>query len=320
MPITGIASYPPTMEEFNLHWVAVNAFDAAQPLVLPGSYAWSNFNADQNAVLSAITAVTQAATNARLASAQLEISKRELRERVPRFRKTVQLNYAGTSYLRDVPQTPAAGAIETKFMEPLDDMEQLWERINAAAGDSGPGIVLPGNYTAADFGVNILGMRSTFQLAQSEDTELGFKRHDRDALLGPIYDRMLQYRTAVELHLPAGNPLLMSVPRLSPIPGTTPPGLVVTGEWNSTINKAYLSWPQSTFANIDKIQVRGCTGSTYKAADEEVVADLPPTATSYETDWGLTAPGALAVYKFYVMATTGNENGGKAVRIVRPTT
>jgi len=30
--------------------------------------------------------------------------------------------------------------------------------------------------------------------------------------------------------------------------------------------------------------------------------------------------GALATFQFYVMATTGNENGGKAVKIVRPMT
>ena len=35
---------------------------------------------------------------------------------------------------------------------------------------------------------------------------------------------------------------------------------------------------------------------------------------------GLTAPGAIASFKVYVMTTTGNENGGKAVKIVRPVT
>lgn len=71
--------------------------------------------------------------------------------------------------------------------------------------------------------------------------------------------------------------------------------------------------------------MRACTGGSYKNSEEEIVAELPANATQYETDWGLTirgltTPGAIASFKVYVMATTGNENGGKAVKIVRPET
>ena len=42
--------------------------------------------------------------------------------------------------------------------------------------------------------------------------------------------------------------------------------------------------------------------------------------TGWEGDWGLTAPGAIARFKTYVMTADGHENGGKAVKIVRPLT
>jgi len=38
------------------------------------------------------------------------------------------------------------------------------------------------------------------------------------------------------------------------------------------------------------------------------------------TKWGLSAPGAKIAVKMYVETTDGNENGGKAVVILRPVT
>jgi hypothetical protein len=156
--------------------------------------------------------------------------------------------------------------------------------------------------------------------ARNADEAANLKRAERDALLAPMYERLKQYRTAVVLFLPAGSALLQTVPKLSPPPGTTPPGLEVTGIWNPPTGNAQFSWPASTFPEIDKIQVRGCTGGTWKNGEEVLVDDLPATATNYQTTWGLTVPGAIATFKFFVMTTTGNENGGKAVKITRPTT
>jgi hypothetical protein len=113
---------------------------------------------------------------------------------------------------------------------------------------------------------------------------------------------------------------LQNLPRLSPPPGTTPPALTVTGVWEAAISKAHLSWPVSTAPHLDKLQVRVCTGGSYKNSEEEIITDLPANATQYETDWCLTIPGAIASFKVYVMATMGNENGGKAVKVVRPET
>lgn len=50
------------------------------------------------------------------------------------------------------------------------------------------------------------------------------------------------------------------------------------------------------------------------------MATLDKDAVSWTGNWGLEAPGATATFKVYVMTTTGNENGGKAVKIVRPVT
>jgi len=243
-----------------------------------------------------------------------------MRQRITQFRQTIQLNYAGSPYVHSAPPVPDAGAIETKFLAPFDEVSQIWGQINVNIVPPNPQVLLPGDYTLQQFNAGVASLKVSFQIRDTADMQAKMRRDERDALLKPIYERMLQYRTAVVLHLPAGNPLLSSVPRLSPIPGTTPPGLVVAGVWNGGDNKAHLSWTASTFHDILKLQVRGCTGTTFKADDEEIIADLAADAIEYSTDWGLTVPGALATFKVYVMTNTGNENGGKAVKIVRPET
>ena len=74
--------------------------------------------------------------------------------------------------------------------------------------------------------------------------------------------------------LPENSPALQNLPRLSPPPGTTPPALTVSGSWDASILKARLTWPASTAPNLVKLQVRGCTGGSYKAGDEEIIADF----------------------------------------------
>lgn len=81
-----------------------------------------------------------------------------------------------------------------------------------------------------------------------------------------------------------------------------------------------VSWRATQNPAVNKLQVRGCAGATFKSSDEEIITDLDRDATEWSGDWGLTVPGAIASFKVYAMTTTGNENGGKAVKIVRPVT
>ena len=322
MPITSFSSWVPTMRDFRLHWEAVNQQAGGNELELPGGYTVTNFAADETGVTMAMTGVTLMATAVRVQADQLMMDKMTLRERISQFRMAVQLNLPGSRFSARTPTMPGAGAIETRFMEPFDAMSELWAEINGATNipNFSPPLVLPDNYEKPAFDLARSSLRAGFAQYASTDRELGSRRAERNAVMTPMYERMKQYRTAVQLFLPKGDPLLQTIPKLTPPPGSTPPGLQVLGMWNATLSKAVFSWEQSTFKDIDKIQVRGCPSGSYKNSDEEIVADLPATATSFETDWGLTAAGSLATFKFYVMATTGNENGGKAVKIVRPTT
>ena len=59
-------------------------------------------------------------------------------------------------------------------------------------------------------------------------------------------------------------------------------------------------------------------GTKYNSRNESVAARAAKGETELLTDWGLTAPGAEAVFKVYVALTTGNVKGGNAVVVRRP--
>ena len=200
-------------------------------------------------------------------------------------------------------------------------MNSMWERINAhqsELGLSGP-LTLQGDYTEASFAADIESLSVLTNAASKAESNVGFARSQRNTQMAAIYERLKQYRAGAASDLPKSSPALQHLPRLSPPEGTTPPALGATGEWNAATLMADLSWATSKAKEVLKIQIRGCTGN-YKNDEEEVVADLPADATTWSGDWGLTAPGAIASFKAYVMVKSGNENGGKAVKIVRPVT
>lgn len=69
---------------------------------------------------------------------------------------------------------------------------------------------------------------------------------------------------------------------------------------------------------LSKFSCVAASALIYKDEAEEMIADLAAETTNWTGDWGLTAPGAIASFKACVMTKNGNENGGRAFKIVRP--
>ncbi len=325
MPITSFASYGPTMQAFNANWMQANSelglLTPPQPIILAGGYTQNQFQQDSAGVLSAIEEVRVFIDQARAAAIARENGKLALLTRAKQFRNSVLAQITDNTYTANLPVSPRPDVDLSKFAAPLQEMQRLWIRINdnaTALGLSGP-LTLQGSYDLLQFTTAIQQLPQLYTNADANEEAASFARTRRDNVMAAIYERMKQYRAAAPAMLPENSPALQNLPRLSPPPGTTPPALTVTGAWDAALTKARLTWLASTAPNLDKLQVRACTGGTYKAGDEEIVADLPANATAYDTDWGLTVPGAIASFKVYVMATKGNENGGKAVKVVRPT-
>ena len=330
MPITGVNSYPPTAQVFSYHWQTVNDWlPSGQSLVLPDGTTRDTFVLRLEQMNGAFAAIPFATGAERTASADLKMKREALQPRMVQFRQSISLYLSKTRFANAAPKVPGPTEGEQIFKTVGETILARWAEINAATdlAPFTPPLMLPppGSgadllYSRSDFETEWQALMAAFSADHLAGEEATQKRANRNALLPQMYGMMKDYRATCQLRLPKGSPLLVTLPRLTPLPGTTPPALTVAGAWDNPLNKARLTWPASSAPNIDKLQVRACRGGTYRADDEEIVADLPADATHYETDWGLSTPGAIATFKVYVMATTGNENGGKAVKIVRPAT
>ena len=319
MPISSIGSYDPTTAAFDVNWEEANLELAPGAITLAGNYARADFGAERTQVLAAIARVPALAGEARFATADRDNARAALMARAKQFRGAVMSKVADKTYRDNLPAIPRLSADLSKFCEPLHTMTAMWERINAHAAQLGltEPLTLQNNYDVAAFAADIEALTVLTNASSRAENAVGFARATRDNGMAAIYERLKQYRAAAPADLPADSPALMKLPRLSPEPGNTPPALGASGAWDAATSSAMLSWAASKAKDVERIQVRGCTG-TYKDAEEEVVADLPADATSWSGDWGLTAPGAIASFKAFVMTESGHENGGKAVKIVRP--
>ncbi len=214
---------------------------------------------------------------------------------------------------------PDLGIAESKFLAPLDDTADLWGRINADA--SIPGFTPPlliGSYTRAMFVTDLAGARTGFATLSAAENAQTIDLRERDVLLDNARERMVQYRALVPALLGSTHPLTLSLPDLSPAPGSTPVASTLSGAWQSPPNMAVLNWTASTHQHLSEYEVRMSPGATYSAATATVIGNLPPGTLSFQTLAGLAASGDVASFKVFVKLTTGNEAGSNTLTITRP--
>ncbi len=329
MPITGIYSYLSTADDFETQWSNVNAARPSNPIVLPDGTTLVMFKAMNVALKASFVAVSDAATDERTASGNLLMRRQAIQPRIVQFGGTVRLYLGQSQFARVAPDSPALLAGRPVYERAGEAIIKAWTDIDAATGIphfTAP-LLMPdltddtaNDYDITTFEAHFAQLMAAFGADHDAAMAATQVRANRNALMPKIYKAMKDYRATALLALAKDNPLRATIPRLTPAPGTTPPAVVLSGDWNNAILKAFLSWALAQGSDLSKLQLRGCTGGTYKADEEEIIADLPVTATDYTFDWGLTAPGAMIAVKLYVMNTHGNENGGKALRIVRPFT
>ena len=276
---------------------------APDAITLVGNYTRTNFVAERAVLMLSIGRVPTLANDARFADSERDNAKVALMTRAQQFRNAVLSKVADKNYRDKLPAAPNFSSDLSKFSKPLHTMTTIWERINEHQSElslSGP-LTLQVGYTEAMFAADIETLAVLTNAANKSESIVGFARSTRNTQMAAIYARLKQYRAGAASDLPKTSPALEHLPRLTPPPGTTPPTLGATGDWNSATLMADLSWSLSKAKDVTKLQIRGCTGGTYKNDEEEVVADLPATATSWSGDWGLTAPGAIASFKAYVV-------------------
>lgn len=320
MPISSLASYLSTMQEFITHWTAVNTnLGPGGPLVLTGGYAVATLTSDRAALETAIIAVEPAANALGTAANNRDILKAPLKERVRQFRATGLSFLRGSQYIRRLPRLPSFFASPGDFMHTLDGMANLWTTINATppAGFTPP-LKLQSGYLVAAFNTDVAAMRAAFAAWDAADQTLAIARGNRDMLLPPIPPRLAQYRQAVLATYPPGHALILSLPAIRPAPGSTPRAVDLSITWDAGLGKAHLVWTASDNPNLDHYSVRSCDPPRYRAADEVVVQEVAAGTTELFTDIGLEAPGSSRMMKVYVVTHDDNEKGSTAIRVTHP--
>ena len=264
--------------------------------------------------------ITGQMNNVQLASAPLKTMRETLLLRGGQFNDAVRSDLAGTAFAEALPVMPSVTDGQGIFIEPMDDAATLWPKINAATGIAGftAPLVLLGGYPVADF-LSALGLLKTqFETLRKEDFLVGFKIRERNKLQDLIYPVLKAYRLAVPTKFVADDPLVLSLPALTPTPGSTPAPVIANGIWNVPTTQGKLTWGASTALDLDQFEVRWSPGHTYDAANEVVLANIAKTAArEYFTTQGLLATGDISVFKVYVITTTGHESGSNVVKITR---
>jgi hypothetical protein len=227
----------------------------------------------------------------------------------------------GTTLAKALPKVPGLTEGQGNFFPPLDDMENLWLRANALVPFPGysPPLLLLGGYALAAFSTDLADLRSAYKGVTKEELEVRVKRGERQDLEDVIYPILKSYREAMPTFFAPDHALVESLPRLTPEPGSTPDAVVASGIWNAPTSQGKITWEASTAPDLDHYDVRWSPGSTYSTDDESTIGNVAKDAPrEFFTTQGLGLPGAVSVFKVYVVTETDNEKGSNTVKITRP--
>ncbi|MEQ1935148.1 MAG: hypothetical protein ABL962_14910 [Fimbriimonadaceae bacterium] len=316
VPFTGPSSYLECIDGFSGHWTDVNAL-LTPDLILPaGGYTLANLLTDR-ATLAADIAQLEGAINAREGhSTDRDNKKGPMRERMRQLSAFVKGLLPDSVYAGQVPKQIPFGANMGLWIVAMDDCAHLWTTINSTppAGFTPP-LLLQGGYTAANFATDVAALKTTFTALTQSDHDVSRELEEREFTYQKIRTQLAKYGPAVQGSLPADHPLVLSIPRIAPLPGHTPDASVLSGVWNPATLKADLSWTESLDPDLAGYPIRRDGSDPYNTNTEQVVATLPPGTLSFSTNAGLTVPGSTMGFKVYVKLTTGNEKGSNAITL-----
>lgn len=323
MAIDEIDDYPEKMTEFELHWQSVNAALGGTPetdLVLLGGYSLVDFSAERAGVVGALSDQEGLDNDLSFARSDRDQARADLRQRLILFRETVKALLPESRYLRALPATPAEQADQQKLLDAWDDLAHIWEQINEdQPAEVAPAMTLRGGYAFAQFQTDLAEMRTRYNAVKAAERAAVDGRGTRDDLLKSAMRRMVQYRERVPITLEPDNPLVASLPTISPSGGGSAPAPVtLSGEWQDPPGEAVLTWTASTASNLDHYEVRVSPGASYDSASATSADQTSPGTEELRTTEGLASPGDTASFKVFVVLSNGDEVGSNPVTVSRP--
>jgi hypothetical protein len=306
------------VEEFLGHWLSVDtALGAGNELVVPGAVNRAGLQTKLNALV-AKQADVQAKINAEeIARGDVEIRRSELLTRANQFNDKVRALLPGSKWVRALPNVPTINEAQSKFVQPLDDIGNLWGLINADPAI--PDITLLGGYVVATFLTDVTGLKTASTALNLAGSNSKVAREERNDIQDDIYAVLVSYRQLMPTNFAKTHALVESMPKLTPDAGSTPDAVSANGVWDAVAGMAKITWSASSDPNLDHYEIRFCAGPNYSTENEAVSGSVAPNEPrEFLTLDGLAASGNVATFKVYVVTATGNEKGSNTVTITRP--
>lgn len=204
---------------FHSHWSSVNEDRLAgggSELVLEGDVTAADFELEVAGLQALLTAMEHWHNGMGTASVDRDKQRLILHDRLKEFRGRVRYSLPGSRYEQSLPKTPQKGASQELFLKALDVMVYLWEKINADTNAPGfsPPLIMRENYTLAAFTTDLATLRNYFAAVAQAGRDLRMARGRRDELLGPLRDKMVQYRAAIAVEYGPGHSFVASLPKV----------------------------------------------------------------------------------------------------------
>lgn len=333
MALVNNSSYIPTANEFLAHWSSVDTA-VGGGFVLPGiagiippSFNRSGLIVFRDTLQTDLQDVQDKLNDVEIASGRILILKEKLYARFNLFLGVIDGYYADSEFASARPEAPGITAGGDRFMDPMRDARSLWAKLNAAPAPAGltlPIVVkagtpeIPDNVTLANFitMMNLLAQRYD-EHGQAEQA-LTLSRAKRDKTMKAIRAILVQYRATVVVAIAGNEPLLSTLPRVSPEPGHTPDAVQVTTAFVAP-DKATGAHTESDDADFRDYQIVAAIGSEATLEDAIVLETRTArTPAPFETTLGLGSPGGAVSIWVIVRTTDGNERASQKSVVQRP--
>jgi hypothetical protein len=115
MPIAGVNTWLPTIDEFVTHWTAVNAFLAPGAFTLSGGYALTSLQTDRTAVDTAISNVEGLNNLLNTARGDRDIRRAAMLPRLVQFNSAVRGQLPGSRYIKSLSKLPNRRRVHTSL-------------------------------------------------------------------------------------------------------------------------------------------------------------------------------------------------------------
>ena len=261
-----------------------------------------------------------------ISGSSINLLKAKIYKRLTLFLEVVDGYYASTEFYVARPEAPGVSAGESKFLDAMRDAKSLWAKLNGATAPSGLTLpiilnegtqVMPIPVTLADFIASIALLIEKYAARSTTEQDLKLARGVRDRTIEEIRAVLVSYRAAVLFRIAGNQPLIDTIPRVSPEPGHTPDPVSASATFQAP-DTAKVAHTQSDDSDFKEYQLRATIGDDGDAEDAVVLATHPARIpVEFQTQFGLGSPGGAVTLWVYVVTNDGNERASNKMVVER---